>query len=76
MGQNIRDHLAAAGVGTMEAGLALGIGQVSVQRHLRGDTEPSLDQLDVYARLCGVGIADLLPRLDSNQEPTGSRSAA
>jgi hypothetical protein len=76
LGESLKDHLKSAGIGTMQAGVALGVGQISVQRHLRGDNEPSLHQLDVYARLCGVDTTDLLPRLDSNQQPFGPGIAA
>ena len=76
IGESIKDHLKSAGIGSMQAGVALGVGQITIQRHLRGDYEPSIEQLDMYAWLCGVDTAELLPRLeqwppsDSNRQPT------
>jgi transcriptional regulator with XRE-family HTH domain len=54
----------------------LGISQSTLSKKLRGQVKWSLDELYVVARALDVDVRDLLPHLDSNQKPFGSRSAA
>ena len=75
LGKNLRAGLHDAGVSSMQAAIELGLNQFSVQRHLRGDVQPSLEAMTVYARLTGKTVDALLPRLDSNQQPAGYKLA-
>jgi transcriptional regulator with XRE-family HTH domain len=53
---------------------ALGTSQANVSRKLRGLTVFSPTDLVKLARLLEVDAGELLPRLDSNQQPFGYRS--
>ncbi len=48
---------------------ALGIGQSAVSRKLRGQNPWSVADLYAAAGALGVEVGELLPRLDSNQQP-------
>jgi len=52
-------------------GPVMGIGQSGVSKKLRGLTPWTVVDLYAAASLLGVEAADLLPRLDSNQQPSG-----
>jgi transcriptional regulator with XRE-family HTH domain len=52
-------------------GTVLGIGQSGVSKKLRGQSTWSVADLYAAASLLGVEPGDLLPRLDSNQQPSG-----
>ena len=54
----------------------MGLAELTVRRHLRGDTLPDVETLMRYAAVLGVTTDDLLPRLDSNQQPAGEGIAA
>ena len=61
--------------GQLAAGL--GMGRQSVQARYTGRTPWTLDEVQRAARFFGVRPADLLlelPRLDSNQQPSGYRA--
>jgi hypothetical protein len=44
-----------------------------VDRHMRGETPLAVIDLLLYARVLGDEVVTGLPRLDSNQQPTGWR---
>jgi plasmid maintenance system antidote protein VapI len=48
----------------------------TLQRHIKGMTKISAEQASRYASLLNIDVAELLPRLDSNQQPAGSGIAA
>jgi transcriptional regulator with XRE-family HTH domain len=50
--------------------------ELTVRRHLRGDSLPDVETLARYAAVLHVATDDLLPRLDSNQQPFGPGIAA
>lgn len=52
----------------------LGIGQSTVSQKLRGTTGISIADLYKIAQLLDVEPVELLPRLDSNQQPAGYTS--
>lgn len=52
---------------------ALGLSRQSVSQKLRGERPWSVDELLATARYLEVPVTELLPRLDSNQEPAGQR---
>ena len=74
---NIRAEAARAGLTQAQLGVALGVNRVGVGHRFRGITPWTLDEVERAARLFGVRPADLLvelPRLDSNQQPSGYRT--
>lgn len=50
---------------------AIGIGQSTVSAKLRGKVGFSISDLIKVARVLDVDAGELLPRLDSNQQPSG-----
>lgn len=54
----------------------LGISQSALSRSLRGERRWRIAEVVALAALLGVPITDLLPRLDSNQQPFGLRIAS
>ncbi|MBP7973444.1 MAG: helix-turn-helix transcriptional regulator [Candidatus Nanopelagicales bacterium] len=55
------------------AGLAreMGLSQPQIAARVRGDLAWSLDELDRVAGILRCNVWDLLPRMDSNQQPSG-----
>jgi transcriptional regulator with XRE-family HTH domain len=51
----------------------LGIGQSTISAKLHGKVGVSIEDLYTIARVLDVDPGDLLPRLDSNQQPSGYR---
>jgi DNA-binding Xre family transcriptional regulator len=49
---------------------AIGLSQPQVAKRVRGDLAWSLDELDMLAKVFRCSVTDLLPRLDSNQQPS------
>lgn len=49
----------------------MGVTDMWLSRRLRGDVGITIDELDEIARALGVPWWRLLPRLDSNQQPSG-----
>jgi transcriptional regulator with XRE-family HTH domain len=76
LGNRLRFHMREAETTTDALADALGVGIFTVQRHMRGDTLPTVEQLQRYAELLNTSANELLPRLDSNQQPAGSGIAA
>ena len=75
--RRIRAEAAWAGLTQAQLGVALGVNRVGVDHRFRGITPWTLDEVERAARLFGVRPADLLselPRLDSNQQPSGYRT--
>ena len=75
--RNIRAEAARAGMTQAQLGEALGINRVGIGHRFRGVTPWALDEVQRAAHLFGVRPADLiseLPRLDSNQQPSGYRT--
>jgi len=54
----------------------LGVSVQTVGRHMRGQNPMTIVQFLEYAQALGVEPCTLLPRLDSNQQPTGQGIAA
>ena len=75
-GHRLRVAMVEARMTQRELADGTGVALQTVGRHMRGKTPITVQQLFAYARVLGVDPATLLPRLDSNQEPTGSRIAA
>ena len=55
---------------------ALEVTPWTLRRHLRGEVKINAEQAARYALLFGIDANELLPRLDSNQQPTGTGIAA
>lgn len=79
---NIRAEASRLGFSQIELGRALGISQGQITRRWKGTSAWQLDELDAVAALLGLTVndlitpprggvmrSDLLPRLDSNQQP-------
>lgn len=54
---------------------AVGIGSSTFSKKLRGEVPITVDELMTIAGVLGVDPGELLPRLDSNQQPSGYPSA-
>ena len=52
---------------------AMGLSRSSLAKKMRGTTGWSLDDLVVVKDVLGVGWDELLPRVDSNHQPSGCR---
>jgi len=76
VGRRIRFWRDERGYSTTSLATEIEVNPITVQRHMRGETAPRLEDIASYARVLRVHVDDLLPRLDSNQEPTGSGIAA
>lgn len=57
-----------------ELGTRVGIGQSTLSKKLRGEVPMTVDELVKIAGVLQVNPGDLLPHLDSNQEPSGYAS--
>lgn len=78
VGAAVHQHMWLRRMSQAEMGRALGVSQSVVSKKLRGMTGISLTELMTIGRVLGVDPADLLPRgaewlprLDSNQQPSG-----
>lgn len=57
---------------TQQLADAVGISMWTVKRHMSGAHLPDAHIVAIYSHILGVSPDDLLPRLDSNQQPTGT----
>ena len=71
----LRVALTEARMTQLELAKASNVSHGTVSRHVNGKPI-TIGVLARYARALGIEPNDLLPRLDSNQEPTGSGIAA
>jgi plasmid maintenance system antidote protein VapI len=76
LGAKLRYHIMVSGLSDSEVADLMELPRYTLRRHVRGTVKVSAEQTVRYAQVLGVDPSDLLPRLDSNQEPTGSRIAA
>jgi transcriptional regulator with XRE-family HTH domain len=76
VGRRIRFWRDERGFTTESLAQDLGVSPITVQRHMRGENAPDLENIARYATALQVTTDQLLPRLDSNQEPTGYRLSA
>ena len=68
---NVRAAAGFRGVTQTDLARALGTNQSTISHRYRGKQEWSLSELDAVARFLRVRLEDLLlPRLDSNQQPS------
>ncbi len=83
VGVKIHTEMFRQRMSQQELAVRLGLTQVSVSRKLRGLTGITVPELMQIGRVLGVDPADLLPReadlvllprLDSNQQPSGYQS--
>lgn len=72
-----RVHMMLWDRGLTNAALAdvLGLARPTVSQRLRGQRPWTIAELYAVADYFDVPVVDLLPRLDSNQEPAGYRNA-
>ena len=71
----LRVALTDARMTQLDLAKATGVSHGTVSRHVNGKPV-TVGVLARYAKALGVEPGDLLPRLDSNQEPTGQGIAA
>ena len=71
----LRVALTDARMTQLQLAEATGVSHGTVSRHVNGKPI-TVGVLARYAKALGVSPSDLLPRLDSNQEPTGQGIAA
>lgn len=57
---NIRSHMARQRVSQLELARRLGFSQSKVSRRLSGDFPITVDELESFARVLGITVADLL----------------
>jgi transcriptional regulator with XRE-family HTH domain len=62
VGQQINERRRAQGLRTMEMAYQLGTSQITVERHLRGDSMLTAEQIAEYAGLLGCTTDELIPR--------------
>ena len=75
IGRNIHMMLWDRGMTNAKLGDVLGLARPTVSQRLRGVRPWTVAELLTVAAYFNVPITDLLPRLDSNQEPAGTRNA-
>ena len=74
---NVRAEAARRGMSQTRFALAMGMSRTAVSQRYSGHTPWTVDEMQRAARLFGMRPADLLvvlPRLDSNQQPSGYRA--
>ena len=78
VGRRLRSAMVLAGLRTGQVAETMGLHQLTVQRHMRGDTAADSRQLAAYAATFGCSVNDLLPPAeapsDSNRQPTDCAS--
>ena len=67
----IRAWAARRGIKQVELAARLGESESWVSRRLKGGRMIEVNDLARIASVLGVSVQDLLPRLDSNQQPSG-----
>jgi transcriptional regulator with XRE-family HTH domain len=70
IGERVHHHMWRRRLSQKALGTVLGIGQSGVSKKLHGQSTWSVADLYAAASLLGVEPGDLLPRLDSNQQPS------
>jgi hypothetical protein len=75
VGEYLRYWIRRSGLTTEQVAERTGVNAETVRRHARGVTRMTWYQVARYD-LVMPGLADGLPRLDSNQQPTGYGVAA
>jgi transcriptional regulator with XRE-family HTH domain len=75
-GRRLRSAMVLAGLRTSNLAEEIQVTQITVQRHMRGESLPDAAQITRYCSALGVSADYLLPRLDSNQQPAGVGIAA
>ena len=78
VGRNVRDIMFAREKNQVELALAIGVTESSMSRRIKGTTDWAPDEMEIVASLLNVKVSrlfEMLPDLDLNQEPTGSRLA-
>lgn len=73
VGQSLHMMMWQRGIPQTRLAKRLGVTQSTLSRKLRGRTAWSLDELYAAAGAMGCTVEELLPHLDSNQEPFGYR---
>lgn len=69
IGARIHQHMWRQRVTQAQLGKAIGVSQPTAGRKIRGEIAITGVELTRIARLLDVEPGDLLPRLDSNQQP-------
>ena len=75
VGKNLRVIAWEKRITQTELGNAIGLGNAAVSKKMRGEAPITVDELMKMARLLDVEPGQLLPRLDSNQQPSGYTSS-
>ena len=73
--ERIKYAMAARGQTQTTLGKAIGMQQRSISDRMTGIVSWNAREIPAVARALGVPIEELLPRLDSNQQPAGYRYA-
>jgi transcriptional regulator with XRE-family HTH domain len=76
VGKNLHLRMWQRGITQERLARRLGVTQATVSRKIKGRAPWTLTELYEAAAALGVEPGDLLPHLDSNQEPFGLRLAA
>lgn len=74
--RKVRGQLAEHERTQHDAATVLDLSQAAVSRRLKGEVDFGVTELVRLAAWLEVPVGDLLPRLDSNQQPAGNRAAA
>ena len=73
IGRQVHELLWTRGIRQQPVYTALGISRSALTKKMRGEIRWYAEDLVIVAGLLGVPPGDLLPRLDSNQQPSGCR---
>jgi hypothetical protein len=70
LGAKLRYRITVSGMTDDEVAELMELPRYTLRRHVRGLVKVSAEQVVRYSAVLAVEPGDLLPRLDSNQEPT------
>lgn len=76
VGQRVHQLLWTRRIPQSQVCRVIGVNEATMSRRLRGESKWTLRELDAIADYLAVSWAELLPRLDSNQEPAGKTRGA
>lgn len=72
LARRIREIVAGRQISGTKLAEAIDLDQRAFSRRYRGRTPWTVDELYALAGVLGLNVSELLPRLDSNQQPFGS----